>query len=84
MEEESIDTYCAALKEIAKDCLFEDIAQADIKSIMLRDQLVVGAENQRIREKLLMEGDNLTWETAVTLAKQLESACLENENIQTK
>ena len=49
---------------------------------MLRDQLVVGVQNQRIREKLLMEGDKLSWENAITLAKQIEAATMDNLKMQ--
>uniref|UniRef100_A0A673G1B2 Retrotransposon gag domain-containing protein n=1 Tax=Sinocyclocheilus rhinocerous TaxID=307959 RepID=A0A673G1B2_9TELE len=65
---ETIAQYVAALRAHAATCGFEDKADD-----MIRDQLLEHLCSDSIRERLLLESD-LTLDTAVTLATQMEAA----------
>ena len=66
---ETINEYVAELRSLAKDCNFG--AQMDY---MLRDRLVVGANDKAIQRRLLSESDDLTFARALELAQSLELA----------
>ena len=46
---------------------------------LLRDRFVAGLTNERLRERLLMEPDNLTVETAIQLSQNFERPKTESE-----
>nr|XP_054765813.1 uncharacterized protein K02A2.6-like [Lytechinus pictus] len=65
--DETVAEYVAALQELVKHCAF-----ANLKDEMLRDQVVEGCHNPRIRERLLLESD-------LNLQKVLDfSRCIED------
>ncbi|KAL3866981.1 hypothetical protein ACJMK2_044224 [Sinanodonta woodiana] len=64
----TIDQYVTSLKLLAKDCLFKD------EDDMIRDRIVFGVSSQRIREKLINEGEKLTLERAINISQSHEYA----------
>lgn len=66
---ESISQYVADLRGLAKPCCFGTLSDE-----MIRDQLIEKTNNTLVRERLLLEDDDLTLEKAVILASQIESA----------
>ncbi|KAL1251129.1 hypothetical protein QQF64_018925 [Cirrhinus molitorella] len=67
-QHETVAQYVTALRSLATTCGFEDKADD-----MIRDQLLEHLCCDSIRERLLLESD-LTLDTAVTLATQMEAA----------
>lgn len=66
--EESIVEYVAELRKLAQDCNF-----GDTLTVMLRDRLVCGVNDDSIQRRLLAE-DGLTFETALRKAQAIEAA----------
>ena len=67
-ESETIDQYLTELRQIAGNCGFDSI----IPDQLLRDRLVTGTRNAKVRENLLQE-KTLTLEKAVDIARAAES-----------
>lgn len=65
---ELVDDYISALRELALNCEF-----GNFRDEFIRDQLVEKTTSDRIRERLLIE-PALTLQTALTIARQIESA----------
>uniref|UniRef100_A0A3B3WSA7 CCHC-type domain-containing protein n=1 Tax=Poecilia mexicana TaxID=48701 RepID=A0A3B3WSA7_9TELE len=65
--DETVNQFLASLRELAATCDF-----GNMEDQMLRDQLIEGVANTRIRDRLLLEPD-LTLAKATTLALQIES-----------
>ncbi len=65
---ESIAQYAADLRGLAKPCCFGALSDE-----MIRDQLIEKTNNTLVRERLLLEDDDLTLEKAIILASQIES-----------
>ena len=63
---ETIDQYVTELKRLAKDC-----AYGEITSEMIRDRIVCGTNNPRVKEKLL-QADALDLGKALTIARGIE------------
>ncbi|KAJ8048227.1 hypothetical protein HOLleu_00459 [Holothuria leucospilota] len=74
---EPIDTYIAALRELAKKCEFKSFTDE-----MIRDQLVEKTNSSRIRERLLIERD-LPLTKAIELARHVEVALREAKELTT-
>uniref|UniRef100_L7LY19 Putative tick transposon n=1 Tax=Rhipicephalus pulchellus TaxID=72859 RepID=L7LY19_RHIPC len=68
---ESVHDFVAALRELASHCSF--VSQDDA----LRDQFVAGIASNRVRERLLLEGPSLSFESSVRIALQFEQAAEE-------
>lgn len=66
---ESIPEFVLALKQLSIHCNFGPSAQLKQK---LRNRLVAGVRSDTIRQALIREGPTLTWDTAVTLATQMD------------
>ena len=69
-EGESIANYAAALKQIAKYCVY-----GDTLNMMLRDHLFCEVNHQTIQKRLLAE-KNLTFEKALEVALAVEAAIM--------
>ena len=67
-ESETIDQYLTELRQIAANCDFDSITPDQL----LRDRLVTGTRNAKVRENLLKE-KKLTLEKAVDIARAAES-----------
>ena len=65
---ESIGEFVAQLRKLSEYCRFGDSLDS-----MLRDRLVCGCNDHRLQCKLLAE-DNLTFDTALKIAKAIETA----------
>lgn len=68
-QSESISDFVLALKKLSTHCNFGPTAQLKQK---LRNRLVAGVRSDTIRQALIREGPNLTWDSAVTLATQMD------------
>ncbi|XP_046443918.1 uncharacterized protein K02A2.6-like [Daphnia pulex] len=66
--EETIASFMASLRNLAKDCSFGDFLNS-----ALRDAFVIGLQDQRIQTKLLAESA-LTLDSAFKMAVSMESA----------
>ncbi|KFD51355.1 hypothetical protein M513_07760 [Trichuris suis] len=65
---ESVDHYVVSLRELVSLCAF-----GPLEDEMIRDQLIEGTSSPSIRERLISLCE-LTLETALTVARQMESA----------
>ena len=75
LQGEPVESYVAALRELAVTCNFGNLADE-----MIRDQLVEKTYSARIRERLLME-PNLTLQMAIQIVQRVETAVKESKNI---
>ena len=66
-EGESIDHFVTELKTKAKNCEFE--AQKDL---MIRDRIIFGIQDERLKERLLRETENPTLEKAIEMCRAAE------------
>ena len=64
--EETFDKFVTDLKLMVKDCEY------DKPDEMVRDRIVIGVNSQKVREKLLEEGSQLTLQKSVTIAHNHE------------
>ena len=67
-ESETIDQYLAGLRQVVANCDFASITPDQL----LRDRLVTGTRNAKVRENLLKE-KKLTLEKAVDIARAAKS-----------
>ena len=65
-QDESFDSYVTELRLKVKSCNY-----GDMQSSMLRDQIVFGIHNKKVRERLLRE-DSLTLEDAIRMCRASE------------
>ena len=68
---ETVPEYIIALRKLTIHCGFGDAAQVQSR---LRNRLVAGVRSDAIKNKLLSEGDDLTWTRAETLAATMDLA----------
>lgn len=68
--ENSVEQFITRLKVLSKDCSFGEEYIDD----MIRDRLVFGVKSQKIREKLLTVGEDLTLAKAVQICQSYEYA----------
>ena len=73
---EQVKQYVAALQQLASTCKF-----GGLKDELIRDQLIKKTSTPRIRERLLMENDDLTLEKAVTVVQNVEAALLDSKTL---
>ena len=78
-EFESVDQYLTELLQIAANCDFEFITPDQL----LRDRLVTGIKNAKVRENLLKE-KKLTLEKAIDIAHAAESTAAQMKVISAK
>ena len=71
--------YVTALRTLAAKCNYHDA----IRDELIRDRFVVGCATERLRERLLLESDELTLEQAQTIAQTYERATSECTSIAT-
>lgn len=69
-EDRSVETFITNLKTLSLDCAFGETYRED----MIRDQIVFGIRSDKIREKLITEGENLTLTKAVQICHSYEYA----------
>ena len=62
-EFETIEQYITELKLVAQNCSYSQ------QDEMVRDQLIFGLKNDRLRERLLAEGGSLTLDRAVLICR---------------
>lgn len=66
-EEESIDIFVARLSLSSQDCQFGDNSED-----MIRDRIVFGCKSNKVREKLIDVGQDLTLTRAIQIAQSYE------------
>ncbi|KAJ8339345.1 hypothetical protein SKAU_G00361310 [Synaphobranchus kaupii] len=66
---ESVLSYVTDLRDLARKCSY-----GALQDQIIRDQLIEGTWCEKIREKLLLEPDELTLDDAIAKAMQVESA----------
>ena len=71
----SVIQYVTSLRTLLTKCTYPEDAVQDL----LRKRFVAGLNNERLRERFLMEPDNLTVENAIELAENFERAKTESE-----
>ncbi|KAK2727803.1 hypothetical protein QYM36_008330 [Artemia franciscana] len=65
-EFETIEQYITDLKLVAQNCSYSQ------QDEMVRDQLIFGLKNDRLRERLLAEGGSLTLDRAVLICRTFQ------------
>ena len=75
--EESVANYVAELRRLTEHCEY-----GTFLNDMLRDRLVCGIKHDRIQQRLLSEGAELTLEKALQIAQSMESAIKQSTAIQ--
>ena len=70
---ESIAEYVHALKQLARDCEFQQVSADRYRDELIRDSFINGISSNAIRQRLLEE-DQLTLQTAVNKAEILDRA----------
>ena len=68
--EEDVGKYTTALRALASKCGYPETVVEEL----IRDRLIAGAQNEKIRERLLLEPDTLTPDRALVLAETNELA----------
>jgi hypothetical protein len=68
----TIERFITRLKTLANDCAFH----AGYRDDVIRDQIVIGITSEKVREKLITEGEALTLEKAVRISQSHEYAQL--------
>ena len=66
---ESVATWVSALRQLASTCMYTDRTEE-----FIRDQVVERTASTRLRQRLLMEGSDLTLTATLTIAATMESA----------
>ncbi|XP_060554235.1 uncharacterized protein K02A2.6-like [Ruditapes philippinarum] len=66
----TIEQFITRLKTLANDCAFH----AGYRDDVIRDQIVIGITSEKVREKLITEGEALTLEKAVRISQSHEYA----------
>ena len=74
-EDESVDTYVTALKELIRSCSYGDLSDS-----LLRDRIVIGISDNTVRKSLLQKR-KLTLNDAVDMCKAAEAAKLQMSNM---
>jgi hypothetical protein len=77
MPNESVDAYCAELRTLASRCSFESSDNPLDDALVC--QFICGTTVSRLREKLLLEGDALTFSKTVEIAKEYERVYKESK-----
>ena len=75
-EEQNIDDYVTELKLKSSHCEF-----GTLKESLIRDQIVAGAKDKRVPERLLREPD-LTLDKAITIFRAAEESKKQSEEMQ--
>ena len=70
---ESIAEYVHALKQLARDCEFQQVSADRYRDELTRDSFINEISSSAIRQRLLQE-DQLTLQTAVNKAEMLDRA----------
>jgi hypothetical protein len=65
---ESFDSFVRDLQTLANDCGF-----GEAKNDLIRDRILFGCQDERLREKLLGEGDTLTFTKAYEFGRAREA-----------
>lgn len=68
LEGESFDTFLTDIKRLSQDCDF-----GDLKDRLIRDRIVTGIENKKVKDRLLRE-TNLTLTKTIQICKEAELA----------
>ena len=71
--DETFDQFCTELKLLVKDCTY------DKNDEMVRDRIVAGVSNAKLRDKLLNIGSDLTLEKAIETARTHEISKQQNK-----
>ena len=78
-QSESAREYVSALRELAVTCRF-----CELHNELARDQLIEKAIHPKVRERLLMELDDMSCDKALKLGSQIEQALHEFKKMEVK
>ena len=67
---ESVDNFVTDVKMLAKDCGFTP----EIREEMIRDRLVYGTNSNKVRERYINQGADLTAQRAIDIARAYETS----------
>ena len=70
---ETLDSYLAALKSLAKDCNFQAVTAAVYQNESICDAFIAGTISTSVRQRLLEKG-TITLDEMISTARSLESA----------
>ena len=71
--------YVSALRELAVTCRF-----GKLHDELVRDQLIEKTIHLKVRERLLMESDDMSCDKALNLASQIEQALHESKKMEVR
>jgi hypothetical protein len=77
LDGESVDNYFTELRHLAETCHFENITEEQI----IRDRLVLGIRDQKVRERLLREND-LSLQKTISILKAAEQSSVQMKAMQ--
>ena len=69
---DNTDAFVTRLRIRARDCNFRMNENTDITEDMIRDRIVFGCSEPKVREKLINEGDKLTMDKAIQIVQNFE------------
>ena len=75
---ENINAYLVRLKQLASHCDFLDCTEENFQNQMIRDQLVRGLKDQKIREKVLASNEHVL-SNIENLVLSMQQASLDND-----
>ncbi len=76
---ESAREYVSALRELAVTCRF-----GELHDELVRDQLIKKTIHPKVRERLLMESDDMSCDKALNLASQIEQVLYESKKMEVR
>jgi len=75
---ETVDQYVSRLKKQALNCQF---GAEDVRNEMIRDQVIDACQSNHLRKKLLQQGDDLTLDTVLDMARALEAVEMQSKRM---
>ena len=77
LQGETCIQFVSSLRVLIAKCDYNDAVKVEL----LRDRFVAGCLSDKIREKLLLENDDMTLDQALVIANNCERVAVENKNV---